>query len=265
MADLIYSVFIVNPTTGDQYELPFESINYIEELNNGGQATLSFDYASIKEVADKYSATIIDIFTATFRELKIYRSDGITLWRGIISEYNRTKNTFGKGAITVAAVDYFSIFQKRRTALTRAFTSVDPATIAWTLINESQTSDSPYSDFGITQGVAAATGLTQSITYQFAEVRQEIINLSNATQQGSFDFDIDNTKKFNTYTSKGALRANIYLDDNNIIEESIKIPLVLSLVNGVYVIGAGINADVVYVSRQASNSYKTAFKKLEDV
>lgn len=259
-------ILIINPSTGDTVELPYMSVSYIEELNNGYSATLNFDYIAVKEICDKYSLTPVQLFTSSFREVKVIRSDGSLLWRGVISDYTRSVDAYGKYSLTVACVDYFALLQKRRTALTRIFTNTDPATIAWNLINDTQTSESPYSDFGITQGTANTTGLSQSITYQFAEIRQEIINLSNANQANSFDFDIDYTLKFNTYFPiKGSVRNNIVLDQNNIIANTVDVPVVLNLTNEVYVIGNGVNSDVTYVNRQATNSYKISYKKLEDV
>lgn len=259
------TVYIVNPTTGDQIELPYEGIQYIEELNNGGQATINFDFLAVKEIAEKYNTNVVDLFTATLREIWIEK-DGIKVWVGVVSEYDRSRDANGLYTLTIAAIDYFALLQKRRTGVSKTFTNTDPAVIAWTLIDESQTSENPYSDFGITLGRNDLTGLSQSVTYQFAEINQEITKLSNANQSGSFDFDIDTTKKFNTYyPTKGTLRSNIVLDENNIDADSIKIPVILHITNEVYVVGQGINSDVVYVNRQSSNSYKTAFKKLEDM
>ena len=84
--------------------------------------------------------------------------------------------------MTVAAVDYFSIFQKRRTADGVVFNAVDPATIPWSLLSTSQAL--PYGDFGITLGAVAATPLTISITYNLAEVRQAIMTFQTISNMG---------------------------------------------------------------------------------
>ena len=258
-------VFLKNITTGDLFEIPFSSLNYIEELDMGQNATFTLDYIGVKAVADKYGTTVQDLFTATFREIYITMDDDI-IWLGVVSEYNRSKSADGTFMLTVAAIDYFSLFQKRRTGLTTvSFSAVDPATIPWALIHASQILNPPYSDFGITEGATDTTGLSVSIDYKNAEVRQEIVNLSNAKQLGSFDFDIDYTKKFNIYyPTKGSLRPEIVLDDNNILADSVKIPVVLNLTNSVFVIGQGINNDVASANRIAAAGYLTAYKLLED-
>lgn len=261
----LIQVFVLDVGTGNLFELPYTSINYIEELNAGYSATFSLDYPSIQLVAKTYNTTVQDLFGATFREIYI-TMNGTKIWYGVISEYNRSKDATGQYQMSIAAIDYFSLFQKRRTGLTPVvFSNVDPATIPWNLINTSQQSLLPYSDFGIVQGVIASTPLTISITYNNAELRQEIINLSNAHQYGTFDFDIDYTKKFNTYYPiKGTVRSGIVLDDNNILSDTVKIPLLLSLTNSVFVTGQGINADVAATNRKASNAVINSYKLLED-
>ncbi len=260
-------VFVLDVGTGNLYEIPFSSINFIDELNNGKQATITLDYPSIQAIATAYKTTVQDLFTATFRELWV-EINGTKVWYGVVSEYNRSKDASGQYQMTIAGIDYFSLFQKRRTGLTPVvFSSVDPATIPWSLINTSQTllGGGSASDFGITQGATASTGLTVSISYTNAEIRQEIINLSNYNQLGTFDFDIDVTKKFNVYYPiKGALRSNIVLDDSNILANTVKIPLLLSMTNSIFVTGQGINTDIAAVNRTSSTSVRNAYKLLED-
>jgi hypothetical protein len=258
-------VYLKDIATGDIFELPFTSINYIEELDVGQSASFTLDFISVKAVADTYNTNVQDLFTATMREIYI-TMDGDTIWSGVISEYNRTKAADATFQLTVAAIDYFALLQKRRTGLTTvSFSAVDPATIPWALINASQTLNPPYSDFGITEGATDTTGLSVSIDYKNAELRQEIINLSNAKQLGSFDFDIDYTKKFNVYfPTKGTVRPEIVLDDNNILADSVKIPVALNLTNSIFVMGQGINNDVASANRIASAGYLTAYKLLED-
>ncbi len=258
-------LFLKNIASDDIFELPFTSINYIEELNVGQSATLTLDYVAIKAVATAYNTTVQALFTATMREIYI-TMDGDKIWQGVVSEYNRTKSADATFQLTVGAIDYFSLLQKRRTGLTQvSFIGADPASIPWTLINASQILNPPYSDFGITLGAIVSTGLSVSIAYKNAELRQEIINLSNAKQLGSFDFDIDYEKKFNVYyPTKGSVRPEIVLDDNNILADSVKIPVALNLTNSVFVIGQGINNDVAAANRIASAGYLSAYKLLED-
>ncbi len=268
----IIRVYLLDVGTGDLFELPYESVNFIDELNNGKQMTINLDYPAVKDVAKFYNTTVQDLFTATFREIWVEVTmpggSAAKVWYGVVAEYNRSKDAQGQYQMSIAAIDYFSLFQKRRTGLdTISFENTDPATIPWQLINTSQQSlgAGSASDFGITQGRADTSSLSISISYKNAELRQEIINLSNYKQHGTFDFDIDFTKKFNVYVpTKGSARPNIVLDDKNILSDTVKIPLLLSLTNSIFVTGAGVNDDQSGVKRTAGNSIVNAYKLLED-
>jgi len=268
----VIKVYLLDVGTGDLFELPYESLNFIDELNNGKQATINLDYPAISAMAKFYQTTVQDLFTATFREIWIEVTmpggNPTKVWYGVVAEYNRSKDASGQYQMSIAAIDYFSLFQKRRTGLTTiTFTNTDPATIPWSLINTSQLSlgAGSASDFGITQGRADTSSLSITISYKNAELRQEIINISNYKQNGTFDFDIDFTKKFNVYVpTKGSIRSSIVLDDNNIMADTVKIPLLLSLTNSIFVTGAGVNDDQSGVNRKASTSTINAYKLLED-
>lgn len=264
----VIQVFVLDVGTGDLFEIPYITIQTIEELNNGGSASFTIDYAAVKDVSTAYGTTVSSLFTATFREIYV-TSNGTMFWRGVISDYQRSKDVNANYTLTVAAVDYFSLFQKRRTGLTEVdFTSVDPATIPWSLINTSQLliGAGTASDFGITEGVTASTGLTVTVAYKNAEIRQEIINLSNYNQYGSFDFNIDLTKKFNVfYPTMGTVRENIVLDDNNILADTVEIPVITSITNSVFVTGQGVNSDQAALNVQASSPTINAYKLAEDV
>ncbi len=259
----IIQVFLKDVASGNLFELPFTSISFIDELNAGKQATFNFDFMAMKDIASKYSTTVVSMFTSSLKEIWV-TMNGTTIWLGVVSEYDKSRDSSANYTLSVAAIDYFALFQKRRTGLTEVdFSAVDPATIPWSLINTSQ--GLTNGSYGITQGATASTGLSVTVAYKNSEIRQEIIKLSNAQTNNSFDFDIDFTKKFNVYyPTKGSVRSNIVLDDNNILANSVKIPLVLSLTNSVFVTGQGINNDQAAVNRQAS-AYQTAYGLLEDV
>lgn len=238
-------VYLKDLSTGNLFELPYESINYIDELNVGKSMIVNLDYPAIKALCITYNITPQDLFTATLREIWVEvtmpGASAKIVWLGVVSEYNRTKDATGTYTLQIAAIDYFSLLQKRRTGLTQVdFSAQDPKDIAWSLINTSQ--GLTNGNLGITRGANPATGLSVSISYNNAELKTEIQNLSSYKVNGSFDFDIDLTKKFNTYfPTKGSTRSGIVLDDNNILSDSVKIPVVLSLTNDVFVVGQAQN------------------------
>src|ERR1700704_226281 len=104
-------VKLLDPGTGNLFELPFSSINYVEELNAGSQATFNLDYAAVSEIAKIYGTTVRDLFTATFREIWI-ELDGTKIWTGVASEYNRSKDAQGTYRLALAAIDYVALLQK---------------------------------------------------------------------------------------------------------------------------------------------------------
>jgi hypothetical protein len=261
---MTFTVFLKHTTSGDIYELPF---NYIEELNNGAQATFNFDYYTIKEqVADKYGTTVVDLFTGVLSEIWVQNDSAVKIFLGVVSEYNRSKDAAGNYTLQIAAIDYFSLLQKRRTGSNVVYSAVDPATIPWDLINTSQTSGLPSADLGLTQGTTVSTGLTINAEYKRSDLKQVISDLSNIKVQGSFDFDIDYTKKLNLYyPTKGSVKSSIVLDDNNILADSVKIPLLLAMTNNVFVRGQGINNDVAESNRTASTPTINEYTLLEDI
>lgn len=262
---MIYTVILKHVASGDIYELPYKTVSYVEELNNGSQATFEFDYSTIKEqVCDPYTTNPKDLFTAVLSEITVKDSNNNVLWLGVISEYNRSKDASGNYSLQVAAIDYFSLLQKRRTGSDDIFSGVDPATIPWSLINTSQLKTS--GNLGITQGTTVTTGLSVSVELKYADIKQAITDLSNYKVNGSFDFDIDTGKKLNLYyPTKGSLRSNIVFDDNNILAHAVKIPVVLNITNSVFVTGQGINNDIAQVNRQASAPIIAEYTLLEDV
>lgn len=258
------NVYVKNPTTEDIFELPYLSISFTEELNVGKDAKFSFDYDAVNEIAQKYGTTASFLFTSGIREIYIEKN-GVKIYLGVISDYTLGKDIQGDMKLDIASVGYMALFSKRRTGVKRIFSNTEAGDIAWTLINESQNSDLPYSDFGITKG-SAITSVNRDRTFRFANIKDEIVQMSNLNLKSGFDFDIDNTKKFNTYyPEKGSTRQDIVLEEGSIVSWGYRKPLILSLANKAYVLGEGFNDDILYVTRNSDNAYKTTFKLLEEV
>ena len=212
----LFSLFVVNTQTGDEYDLPFESIGWTEQLNRGKNLSVSLDYKTIDEIAKVYKRTALFILTGGTRELRIEKN-GTPVYLGLISDVGFAKDDKALLRITVASVGFSTMLKKRRTDDLRKFVQVDAGMIAWTLIDESQNSDPPYSDFGITQG-SITTSVDRDRTFRFAQLLDAIFKMSNENLKNGYDFEIDNLKKFNVfYPQKGAQRPNIFIDDQNII------------------------------------------------
>lgn len=258
------TLFVRDVSTGDIFQLPFNNITITEELNVGSSVRVSLEFRAVDEIARYYGTDILFIFTGGLRELFVEK-DSAKIYLGVITDFDISKDNTGKITFNVASVGFFSVLNKRRTANKRVFVNTDAGQIARTLIDESQTSDPPFSDLGITFGVIQPS-VNRDRTYRFANIKQEITQMSNNNLKNGFDFEIDNNKVFNVFFPfKGSERPNIVLDEQNILSWGMRKPLVLSLTNKVYVVGAGFNDDVLFVTRNSPNEFKATFKLLEEV
>jgi hypothetical protein len=256
-------LFITDLDNND-YELPYLSISISEELNVGKDCRISLDYYAIEELCTKYDTNPLFLLTSGLKQVTVKKDDS-SIFFGVITDFNISEDNTGARKIDIYAVGLFNLLAKRRTDAKRVFSSTDAGEIAWTLIDESQTSDPPYSDLGITEGLINAS-VDRDRTFRFSNLKEEITQMSNKNLKNGFDFEIDNLGKFNIfYPTKGSQRPNLVLDDQNIITWGVRKPLVMSLVNKVYVLGTGFNDDILYVVRDSPNAYKATFKLLEEV
>lgn len=258
------NVIVKNVSTGEIFDLPFNYITITDELNVGKEARFSFDFRAVDDIASYYNTDVPFLLSGGLREISVEK-DGTKIYLGVITDFGLQKDNKGTLKLEIASVGFFSVLAKRRTSNKRVFVNTDAGQIAKTLIDESQTSNSPFSDLGITFG-AIQSSVSRDRTFRFANIKQEITQLSNNNLKNGFDFEIDDNKVFNVFFPfKGSNRDNIVLDEQNILSWGIRKPLVLSLTNKVYVVGAGFNDDVLFVTRNSPNEFKTTFKLLEEV
>jgi len=265
----MYRIILKNPSSGDQYELNPLNFSFTDELNKESTARFTLSFEDTQKVLDDYGVSVLSAFTATYREIWIERKDSTgaytKIFWGLLTNFEVSPVQGGQRHIYLNAVSWFGLFGRRYTGAKRVFSNTDAGTIAWTLISESQSSDSPYSDYGITQG-SITSSKNRDRTYRFDNVKDSIIGLSNNNLKDGFDFEIDNTKAFNVYyPQKGSNKFNIIFDERNLANYRYVKPLILSTTNKVYVIGEGVNDDFVYVTRNADNQYKSDFKLQESV
>ncbi len=261
----MYQVFVKDTDNNIIWELPYQSFSFTDEINKGKDARFNFSYEDLTAIATTYNTTYITILGGGFREIWINKNNA-KIYYGVITDIDEASDRDTEQVtISVASVGFFNVFDKRRTNNKRVFSSVDAGTIAWTLINESQTSDNPYSDLGVTQGTIAAS-VSRDRTLRFDNIKEVITKLSNDNLSNGFDFEIDNQKQLQVYYSqKGSQRPEIIFDEKNILNWTRNRPSILSLTNKVYVIGEGINDDVLYSTRTSDPTYRDVFGTLEDV
>lgn len=258
-----YNVRLVDLSTGERYELEPLSYQFTEKENFGSRGQFNFSYEQLKILAKNHRKEVLDIFATKMVEMTVLRNDE-PIYLGVPLNMEITSSRSGI-QVSLPSIDYFGILSRRVVGVpVRKFTDTDAGTIAWTIIDENQDSDPPYSDLGITQGLIEATK-NRDRTLDFRYIGDTIVNMSKDNLDDGFDFYIDFDKKFNVLQNRGTDRPNVILKTSNIASFSWNKDMISALTNKVYVIGEGMDEAVLYETVNADNSYKSAFKLLEHV
>lgn len=263
MANPTYQLFI-QYSSGEIFEIPYTNLDFTDQLNVGKNARFKLSYKDVEKVTDVYRTTVMFLLTAGIRYVYVTKNDS-KIYLGVISDFVLGKDDKGLLTVDLASVGFSTLLKKRFTGSSRIFTSTDAGQIAWTLINESQTSDNPYSDLGITSGLIQ-TSVNRDRTFKFAEIHDSIYKMSNDNLKNGFDFEVDNLRKFNVfYPSKGMNRSEIFIDKGNIRAWGFEKPLIINLTNKVYILGEGYDDALQWVLRTSDPSYRSVFRTLENV
>lgn len=260
-----YEVIIKDPGDNTIWEVVPKSYKFTETLNREPKAEFTFSFEELQKMAEANDTTVLNIFTAELREIYINRNE-TKIFYGVISEFEVIPGGQGSKEVNVRAIGFFGLFKKRIVGIgvEERFTLVDAGEIAWTLIEDSQASDSTYSDWGITEG-SITTSKNRTRGYLFHNIYDEIIRLSNDNLAEGFDFEIDNTKQFNVfYPTKGTSRPNIVFDVRTMASWKYRKLLISGMVNKAHVIGEGFNDDIIFETRTAGTSYREPFGTLEE-
>lgn len=183
----------------------FRNLKFGKRLNNYG--TASFEIPVLDPKAE--SLTALRIYG-----VEIYR-DGTLIWAGEQAIRMGRLDSKGDNWVTIYCYTWFEQLFSRYTGETRIFTAIDASEIAWTLIDETQVE----SDLGIMLG---STEVTQDRDreYHNHNIGEQIIKLSAVIN--GFDFEINDSKVFNTYAMMGVDRSDLILEyGHNIISMSI--------------------------------------------
>ena len=176
---------------------------FVERLNQQTEAGFTLDADD-----DNCNTTILNLGV---NELYIYYRDTLK-WSGQLVSARK----IAKGNDIyweVLAKDWVSLLSKRYCGAEslREFTTIDAGTIAWTLIDETQSLAN--GDFGITEGTIQSS-ITRSPIYDRKNVLEAVRELSNMGVDGEanygFDFEITPLKVFNVYYPyKGTIRQDV--------------------------------------------------------
>lgn len=128
-------------------------------------------------------------FTELQNDLWCFRSGwAVPVFQGRIAPVQDTLDA-SRHLASVTAMDYRAVLGRRRlfTGDTLAYTSVEQATIAWTLLNATQ--GRAGGNLGIVRGLGAATGIPRTLTFQTGDfIAADIVQI--AQMDSGFDWDI---------------------------------------------------------------------------
>jgi len=216
--------------------LPFTKFTLTDELNARSTLHITLDFEDFKKRLELSNITISDALLNGSREVVLYQGN-IAIFTGQIVDVAMS-NTRGTTSINIACYDYYGLLHKRIIGVPETvYTNTDAGLIAWGCINETQQSDSPYSDLGITMGNITPSK-NRDKTYKFRYVDDAIETISNFNLKDGFDFDVDEFKKFNVYyPRKGQKREKLTITPNMVISWSVNKKLPRDLTNRIIVRG----------------------------
>jgi len=238
---------------------------FIGRLNDQSEAGFILDADD-----DKCNSTILSVGV---NELYIYYK-GTLKWAGQLVSARKVAN--GDDIYwEVLAKDWVGLLSKRFIGVTepRIFTTEDAGTIAWTLIDETQSLT--YGDFGITEG-SIDVSLTRSPTYDKKNILEAIRELSNQGDEGAsdtygFDFEVTPEKVFNVhYPYMGTIRNGVVFRYPGNCESFEALVDSWGIVNQEWGLGQHWTGNTAIVSRtdatsQATYKRREAIKNYKDV
>jgi|ERR671917_497275 hypothetical protein len=107
--------------------------------------------------------------------------------------------------MSVAAVDYQGLLDRRYAHQAIQYTNQDLTYIAWDLIDYTQRRyNAPGGDWGITRGLQATTGSVTHLVEDGKKIGEAIADVRGLYPE--FDYEIDAAKRFNVWQMRGSLR-----------------------------------------------------------
>lgn len=246
-----YKIIVKNKDETSQWELPYESGTIIWNLNNVNTCSILVDMNFLNDYLIKQNNTINNLFESGFTNFYLYKNE-ILLFAGFISGVSYIA-TGGQKQVRIDAKSWLAYFQNR--FYTGVFTATDAGDIAWGLI-------SAVNDISITKGTITATK-NRDRTYFYDEVAKSIINLSYLNIDQGFDFDISNNKVFTAVPRLGSNYENIIFDEQEIINYSISVGLVNTIINKGYIFGGGLGDNQIIRDYALGAPYTTNWFILE--
>lgn len=199
-----YSIELLDENGNLVAELAGKATNRsISLVRNGSyQAEWKLDLDTLEKYARKTQVNTGSILAIGKHQARIKRQ-GVPIFSGQISFYETELSD--KKEITIKVLGWLDLLKDRYTSIERVFTAEDAGSIAWTLIDESQSFAN--GSFGITQGTIQ-TSVPRNRTYEWKNIKEAIIQLSEV--YNGFDFEFGWDKRFSVfYPSMGIQRDTI--------------------------------------------------------
>jgi hypothetical protein len=201
----IYKINL-NTNNFDKIEIitDFYDLNYMHKINGVGECSFSIEMDSPKAILNTF---------IPFSSYVAVKKDGFIVWHGPIRGYEGNYQDVS-GRLRITAFSPLYHLSKRYTSNFVEFLQTDQTSVAWQLINTSQ---------GLSNGLlfiennSLPTGILKDRTYEYGNIAELLINLSNLISGFDFDFtakmDSNNDligTLFNTYYPiKGSVRNDL--------------------------------------------------------
>jgi hypothetical protein len=235
------------------FDIPFERIRLVEELNVGVSGSVSVNFLALKRYADKLLTDVDSIIGNVYKEWYLYK-DSSLLYGGVLTDRQLNGSKAQATSLTIGLTGFEGLLSNRVTGEKDVFSSDDSSDIAWSLISTSQAKT--YGNYGITRGLNPTT-VDRDRTYRFEYIRKAIEKMSSNEVYNGFDWEITAQKVFNVYYPKGEVKPNIVLDDFNIISWQDNKPLTGRLANRAYVIGEGQEDAILFTMVEDTTPQET--------
>jgi hypothetical protein len=187
--------FVIADLSGNELdEVPANNPVWVDVLNDSGTASFT--------LPNRHPKALRSLLPVGQCELHIYRTNQL-VWGGHLY----TAQAQSEADVRFGFSGYFERLKRRYVDSSQNFQGVDQFSIAWNLINFTQTKANGALGMGWTRFSTAPSGVVRDMNYPFWErsiIGQNIIDLS-ALNNG-FDFEVTALKEWKTYyPSKGAI------------------------------------------------------------
>ena len=182
----------------------FRNLSYMQKLNGIGECSFDMEIQSEKAVLDNFIPYVSYVVVKKNKDI---------VWYGPISHLTGNYQDVS-GSLSITAYTPLFHFTSRFTENSLVFRQIDQTVIAWNLINTVQSRT-----FGnlLISNNSSASGILRDREYQYGNITDLLLNLSNIINGFDFDFTpiIDSNfdligTNFNTYYPfKGTLRNDL--------------------------------------------------------